>query len=251
MNERDLDARLRAKYRSRSTTAAPPTLARRVLAIPATSPQRRGWLPRLSFGGTQPMFSVTKMAASVVVIALSGAVIGGVIADRPSEGPISGAEAPTRDMTSHPVSGTIAGVPSTPAAKDVEFTSSSDQGGVTWRDVRDEVVWDASDVRLTGDARYVENGAQHRSTWTGVRSTAWVLENEAGTWTGTGPAFDTFEGGSGFVMLTGAGDYEGLMAYIALGPELDPDVEDGSEVRGFEGVIFQGDIPAQPEIPTP
>ena len=58
-------------------------------------------------------------------------------------------------------------------------------------------------------------------------------------------------GGSGFVTLTGAGDYEGLVAYIALGPDLDPDAVDAATARNFEGVIFLGEAPVQPELPTP
>lgn len=244
----DLDVRLRAKYRSRSTDAAPPTLARRVLAIPATSPLRRGWLPWFSSGGTNLMLSATKVMASVGIIALSGALLVGIDMYRSDEGPIAGAESRALDLSSRQVSGTVSGVPTTPASADVEF-GIAEQGHSAWHDARDAVVWESSDARLAGDARYAENGIQHMATWTGLRSTSWVIVNDAGSWTGTGPAFDTQAGGSGFVVLTGAGDYEGLTAYVALGPELDPDDENGAAVRGFEGVILHGDIPAQPEMP--
>ena len=196
------------------------------------------------------MLSATKMVTGVAVIALTGILLTGGIADPPAEQVPPGASSPELDMTSRPVSGTITGVPSTPSSEDVEFTAAS-QSVPTWRGVRDAVVWESDDARLTGEARYVEHGSQHLQTWTGLRSTAWVLRNDAGTWTGTGPAFDTQAGGSGFVTLTGAGDYEGLVAYIALGPDLDPDAVDAATARNFEGVIFLGEAPVQPELPTP
>ena len=75
MNDIDLDRALRAKYAARASGAPSHSLARRVLAIPATIPSRRGRLPRLSFGGITPMFSPTRLIAGAAVIALSGGVL--------------------------------------------------------------------------------------------------------------------------------------------------------------------------------
>ncbi len=80
-----------------------------------------------------------------------------------------------------------------------------------------------------------------------VQSTAYLLENEAGSWAGT--ATSLTHGGRDIeredatdvdtVILTGSGDYEGLSAYVLTDWTEEP--------TAFEAAIFAGEMPPFPE----
>jgi len=79
---------------------------------------------------------------------------------------------------------------------------------------------------------------------------AWYIENVDGSWSGQGTAL--VHGGGGIprdeatnldtVVLTGAGAYEGLTAYVLADWTEDP--------VAVEGVVFPGEAPPFPETPT-
>lgn len=104
-------------------------------------------------------------------------------------------------------------------------------------DVVHDYRWEASDPRLSGDAR-------GRATWFGwyapefvaVSVVSWTFVNEHGRWTGTATGLaDQASTGVDAVTLTGHGGYAGLTAYLVF-------VWDEVPAR-FHGVIFEGSLP--------
>lgn len=255
MNDPDLGARLRATYRSRSADAAPPTLARRVLAIPATTQTRRGWLPRLRHGGTRPMFNATKAFAAIAAVALAGGALALSLDDghgtaTPGAGPrmsnaaeIAPGAMESAVMTPRAVSGTIT---------DGEWPDADEEslGDGLYRWTSEPVIttWSATDERMRGTGMLREHGLQHFDTYTGLRSSSWSLETEDGGWFGSGHAFSSADGGRDFLVLNGTGAYDGLSAYIAIEPGVT--ATDETEMRAFEGVIFPGTMAPPPELPS-
>lgn len=237
MTDHDLDARLRSKYHARSTDAASPTLARRVLAIPAQSPPRRGWLPRLIDGGRSTVFNATTAAAAVAVLAVSGTLLVSQIGTERTTVP--GSTTINMELSPGYVDGTVTLI----EEPDYDATPLG-EGYFQWITPVATLRWETDDQRLSGDATAVEHGMQHFNTWNGVRTIDWTLENDGGSWTGTGNAFSRADGGEGFVILDGHGDYDGLSAFVSFGRE--PEDSFTTEVREIRGVIFPAAPPTAP-----
>ena len=245
MNERDLDARLdarlRAKYRSRSDDAAPPTLARRVLAIPATTPQRRGWLPWPLLGGTRTMLHPSKSIVAVAVLAVSTALLVGQSVDEAAD-----VRTPAADIDRDTSPGYVDGVITVVEEPEYEATALG-SGYYEWTSPPASLTIQTDDERVNGQATAVEHGLQHFDSWNGVRTITWTIENGGGSWTGVGNEFSRVDGGEGFVVLTGHGGYDGLSAYLSIGL---PEREDESDASSVRGVVFPAAPPSQPDIPA-
>jgi hypothetical protein len=113
--------------------------------------------------------------------------------------------------------------------------------------------FELDDPRLTGSFSVATNVDVHRvSEAISVRLQSHLLriENEAGSWSGTGTS--VFHGGLGLpedeatlvftVVLSGSDAYEGLSAYLVI---------EGPEVPfAVEGVIFAGEMPPFPGPPS-
>ena len=113
--------------------------------------------------------------------------------------------------------------------------------------------FEMDDPRVTGTVTVAVNVDVHKeSDFVDIAafSLALRLENEAGSWSGQGTGIN--HGGSGIPqeealnldtwVLTGAGEYEGLTAYLIV---------DGTEdTATIEGVIFAGEMPPAPELPA-
>jgi hypothetical protein len=240
MTQQDLERSLRSKYDARAVDNASTQLARRVLAIPAQSPPSRGWLPRLTNGGITHMFSATRMVAALAVMGLSGGLLFGSLAPGGDQEAPAGAATGTVSQAPGPVTGTIVGV------NEEEFESTSLGGGMFKVDNQAwSVRWEADDPRLNGSGNAIENGFQHFQTYTGLYANAWTISNEDGTWVGTGNHFSSPDGGRDFVVFEGGGGYEGLTAFVAIGADVWTGTAD--DTRAFEGVIFPGELPAQPD----
>ena len=91
----------------------------------------------------------------------------------------------------------------------------------------------------------IEHGIQQTQRYAGVRSERWTLENDDGSWTGTGESYASGIGGRGFVVLVGSGAYEGLTAFVAMEHDI-PDEEDGLLL--FEGVVVPEPPPSPPNL---
>ena len=113
--------------------------------------------------------------------------------------------------------------------------------------------FEMDDPRLTGTVTVAVNVDVHKvSDFVDVVAFALALrlENEAGSWSGQGTGVS--HGGGGIPqeealnldtwVLTGAGAYEGLSAYLIVDPTEDPPT--------VEGVIVEGDMPPFPELPA-
>ncbi len=241
MNDHDLDARLRAKYRARSTDAAPPTLARRVLAIPADSPQRRGWLPRLPQGGTRRMLSPSKAFVALAIIASSAAILVGQTVSEPAD-VSTPATSIHIDHSPAYVDGTVE------ILDEPDFEPSAlGSGYFEWTAPPATLLFETDDERINGQATAVEHGLQHFKSWNGVRTILWTIENDGGSWSGVGNEFSRVDGGEGFVVFTGHGGYEGLSAYLSIGHHARESESDASSVRG---VVFPAGPPSRPEAPS-
>jgi hypothetical protein len=114
--------------------------------------------------------------------------------------------------------------------------------------------FEMDDPRLTGTATLATNvttdeGSSFRQTW--VLGQALRLENEGGWWSGQGTGVEHTGGSANpevallhatWPLLTGAGDYEGLSAYLIVDQSQNPPT--------VEGVIYAGEPPSLPEVPA-
>jgi len=124
-------------------------------------------------------------------------------------------------------------------------------------EVRDGVFagdrFEMDDPRLTGTANVAFNVDVHKASDfidIGSQTLAMRIENEAGSWSGQGTS--GFHGGATIPedeafqldtwLLTGADAYEGLSAYLVVDGTEDPPT--------VEGVIFAGELPPFPALPT-
>jgi hypothetical protein len=124
-------------------------------------------------------------------------------------------------------------------------------------EVRDVIVkgdrFEMDDPRLTGTATLAVNVDVHKASDfidIGSQALAMRIENETGSWSGQGTSGfhngATIPEGEAFQLdtwlLTGADAYEGLSAYLVVDGSEDPPT--------VEGVIFAGEMPPFPALPT-
>jgi hypothetical protein len=114
--------------------------------------------------------------------------------------------------------------------------------------------FEMDDPRLTGTVTQAFNQDRHikESDSINIMPSTFGLriENEAGSWSGQGTGFShrgaTIPEDEAFsldtYLLTGAGAYEGLSAYLVVDPTEDPVT--------VEGAIFAGVMPPAPELPA-
>jgi hypothetical protein len=187
------------------------------------------------------MIGATTAFTTIGILALSGALLLGV-AQRPTpDGPTMGAEGFAAGLGPAIVSGTVV-EGEWPESEPVSLGDNM----FAWVSEPVTATWESSDDRLSGSGPFLEHGLQHVSTYTGLRTSEWTIENDGGTWSGTGDAFSSAEGGRDFLVLTGSGGYEGLSAYVAIGPGTTAAAD--VDTRPFEGVIFPA---SPPTAPTP
>ena len=187
------------------------------------------------------MRTVQMSLVGTVVLALLGAMGGAALAqDEPAA-----IEEVGRPDEEAPVTATH--VTSTPIDH-----ASDDSGVELWTDERgvehfhgfrafstDE--W--SDPRLPSDSAMVENFDIYRTDdgTQVVGMSAIRLDGPNGSWTGTATSLYSLPDGtgSGVMVLTGEGAYEGLFAVLMGDPS------------GMDGYIFEGEMPPMPDPPEP
>ena len=189
------------------------------------------------------MFSPTRLVAAAAIIAAAGGavVVGGLSSQQSEQVP-----AATSSLLDPAVIAADPILSPRAVRGSIELLGDDDHGqtaielGQGYFDLAEgpmEVVWRSPfEPRLNGRGLRSELGVQHFQTHTGLRTTAWSIETEDGRRSGTGDAFSRATVEGGFVVLTGAGAYEGLSAYLMF------------EDESFEGVIFPAGPPAITEL---
>jgi hypothetical protein len=200
----------------------------------------RPYLPTVTPERTTTMFSAVKLVAIAASIALAGALALALPASQP-EGPAPGAESAAAAAELTPFTGMML-VRSTDRAGDrVEH-----DWGIARMDQQWTFEYDLDDERLNGMGRSRVNNHQITGSNGGPKSYTLYIENDGGSWVGTGRAYNGVNGGGWHhqMVLTGQGAYEGLAAILSA------DQHSMSSVLEVSGVVFTGGLPALPE-PAP
>lgn len=278
MKEHDLEARLRATYRSEAEHADPGALAERVHAIPVSvEPERGRWWhalragpPRAArLGGTHVRGGRGMLSAARIVLVVGALMVGTSflavqVGDTPAGAPP--AAAPVSTPAASPVNdeahasyvtGTATGNRTVHVATHSRITNLAppftDTGGVYERDV----TW--SDPRLPSLMRIAENWAfypaQDREGFGGAMQYLQQirLDGPDGSWTGPGYALveetpDEHYPQTQLMILEGEGAYEGLSAMLRATYDEPPAA---GEIPTWDGYIFEGPLTAMPETPEP
>jgi hypothetical protein len=195
-------------------------------------------------GGTRTMFSATNVAAAVAITALAGALlVAAPLATQDGSQPA----APAADVEAAGVtlvSGVIEGT-----GQEYAGSTESHDWGYAVRDALKAVEFAVSDERLSGPALLRGNWNRPADDmWTWVATETVYLQNEGGSWTGTGYAYadpPATEGeyGSGTherLVLEGHDGYEGLTAILDL------DSEHMHAPTEVSGAIVPLDLPEMP-----
>ena len=222
--------------------AAPPRpvdVASVFAAIPATTRS-----PRWRF---QTMFSATKFVVAGAVVALFGGfLLAGVLTTQPSDDRFAAQEETAPATAASWVTGTVQFAPS---CVDPERTTTV---GLTIERgyFCEPQTWESDDPRLGGSATLVWNADVYwfETERYSVINALYDIQGEAGGWTcrnsngldrGSGLFTDPVQG-TEKLTCAGYGDNEGLTAIL---------VADWA-ARSFEGLIFNREVPPQPELPT-
>jgi hypothetical protein len=277
MNEHDLEARLRAAYRSEAERADPGALAERVQTIPASvEPERRRWWHALraapvrdaGLDGTHVRGGRGMLTAARIVLVVGALMLGTSFlavqvggppdSSTPAAAPVSSpaASAPTDAAGATYVTGTVMpGNRTIHVAKHSGMTSLAppytDTGGVYERDV----TW--SDPRLPSLMRVAENWSfypvEDREGVDGAMQYVQSirLDGPDGAWTGAGYALveetlDEHYPQTVLMILEGQGAYEGLSAILRATYDEPPA---GGEIPSWDGYIFEGALTAMPDLP--
>ncbi len=127
-------------------------------------------------------------------------------------------------------------------------TTTTEWGSVTIGETYPRCAIEASDPRISGNNHSVHDYYKYdgQPRW-GVRSYSSVIGNEDGTWVATdGWGYQQPEDGTMFYAgrYRGTDAYEGLSALVVLS-------QDSWGMRfDVQGIIFPGDLPEAPELPT-
>ena len=242
-----------AEAMSRYAQRAPVDVDAMALAreISAASTREAGWRSRWwtlarstqTQGRSRSMFTATRLAAVVTLVALgSGLTLSGLLTGPRDEaiGP-PGAEEPMVGDEWAFFSGTrlggsmaASGEKTLENGMDVRLGQIYGGGGLVTDDPRMSGTFTVTDNSFT-----VAGGTPMLADGTGgaIWSSRGVIENEGGTWTCDIVAVEVGDVLADGGWCTGAGDYEGLRAYLAI--------VGFSEVAGY---ITSGDGPPLPEL---
>jgi hypothetical protein len=212
---------------------------------PDAIPAMNGHTPAVR-GRTQTMFSPAKaITAAAIVFGIGGAVL---IAQPFGQqgGSVPGAVNGTGPVDPVWVTGTDS---IGPACEDP--ISSTDEGAVTrtrgWR--CDQLTWETSDPRLTGDVTAAWNADVYRrddGEYTALAAGIYDLRNDGGSWhceyadaLKQGPAEETDGLNDKTATCIGADGYDGLTAVLFF--------RWAGNSTSIEGLLFGGDVPPLPE----
>jgi hypothetical protein len=177
----------------------------------------------------------------MVILALLGAMSGAVLAqDEPAAIEEVGRPDEAAPVTATRVTGTLVDQ----SSDDSAVESWTDERGVEhYYGFRAFSTNEWSDPRLPPESAMVENYDIYQTDdgTQVVGLSAVRLDGPDGSWTGTATSLYSLPDGtgSGFMVLTGEGAYEGLSAVLQGDP------------TGLDGYIFEGELPPMPDPPEP
>lgn len=245
MNDQELDLALGAMGRTRTHIDVPTALRERVAAVPATTPRRRRWLPRVA-SWPRPIFSAARfIVAAAIVVLFGGLVVAGMLTTQTNEG----APAAATDVD---VAAPVWVTGAVWLARCSGMISTSEAGVTHERGyVCSPQSWTTSDPRLKGFAKLTWNADVYESDEGPISLSAgtYDVRSESGGWLchytdgvahGSGEA-STLDSEQ---TLTCAGDgaNEGLSAMLIL------DWSKGLPSVPLSGLIFTGEAPPLPEL---
>ena len=198
-------------------------------------------------GRSTSMFTATRVAAVVAIVALGGslALVAGPLGPSADNAPVPGAAASSPSPSPGASDGTyFTGIMRFGYGPDVAGASTVGDDGVTrFRDESFEVAWESTDPRFSGTGETTNNSNVYRTDSGDEVTAGWgtsTLENEAGVWRSAGPGsgVNAVTSSRFHQWFTGEGDFDGLSAYVVYEieqPQTPPYYWD------YEGWIVPGD----------
>jgi hypothetical protein len=196
----------------------------------------------------QIMFSATKFVVAGAIVALFGGfLLAGALTTQPSDDRSAAQEEPAPATAASWVTGTVQLAPSC-----VEPERTVTRGLTVERGYSCEPqTWESDDPRLGGSASLVWNADVYwfETERYSVINALYDIQGEAGGWTcrnsngldrGSGLFTDPVQG-TEKLTCDGHGANEGLTAILVLDP---------AASHSFEGLIFNREVPPQPDLPT-
>ena len=229
------------------------------------TPQRRRWWPfrwfPLGIGATRSagpagphgeernrsMFTATRVAAGVAVLALAGslAMIAGPLQSPPEPAvPAALSPSPAPADGIH-VSGRIDFLVMSDPPPDFGETVQESDGSTSYRDARFETRWTANDARFVGAGEYTGNSNSYALDESKGIRVGWgthTIDTDVGTWTSRRPGalgIGTETESVYPVWFEGSGDYEGLSAFLLQ--EIQAIEGSNHTYMTFEGWVVPGD----------
>ena len=186
------------------------------------------------------MFTATRVAAGVAILALSGslALVAGPLTPERATMPLASAESPSsvQAMGGHTTGTMRLGV----------GTYGETTAGDAWTERRGSdwsTIWTSDDSRLSGHGSFAVDTNTYLATDGTEFAAGWAeltLENEDGSWSSLAPAAGVGMGdfGQSSFWFDGAGGYEGLSAFLVQDLAWNPV---GAPYYEFEAWIVPGD----------
>lgn len=264
MNERDVTRELEQWLSEPAPTLDDHTLFQTIDRLPSV-PQRRRWWPfrwfPLGIGATRSaksaaphperrsasMFTATRVAATVAILALSGSLALYAILPE-SEVSVVAPAAVTEEPEASPdgihVSGRVDFLEfSSDPPPDYGVTTEDDDGRATYRDARFETVWTADDPRFVGSGEHTSHSNTYPLNESDAVTVGWgtqSLATEEGGWNARPGDFGVIVDAESVIPLwfEGEGAYEGMSALLIQ--HVQPK-QRGGWFLTFEGWVVPGD----------
>lgn len=191
------------------------------------------------------MFTATRVAAAVAIVALSGSLALVSVWPEPEAAvltPAAVTEEPEGAPDGVHVSGLVGFKIMSDPPPNMGVTTTESDGSERYRDARFETVWTSDDPRFNGVGEYTSNSNTYPTELDDPVTVGWgtqSLTTDEGTWTAH-PAFGLIHGEESIIplMFEGGGAYEGMSAMIIQQVET---LDSGNYRFRWEGWIVPGD----------
>ena len=192
------------------------------------------------------MFTATRVAAGVAIVALGGSLAIASVwqaADNPVLTPAAVTEDPATELDGVHVSGLV-GFKLYDPVPDMGVTTEQPDGSEIYRDAWFETVWTSDDPRFSGTGEYTSNSNTYPTAMTEDVTVGWGTQSltteEGGTWTARAETFGLILGDESLIPIwfDGSGAYEGLSAMLIQQVE---QLDNGQYRFNFDGWVVPGD----------